>query len=167
MRTLALFAALPALLLSIPPRSFAEPPAQGKAAPGTIVLVFKDGHRQSFNLSEIQSIEFSGDAGFTAGDEHAPPRGHYVGKWSVGDGNGNHFTITLNDDGSAWRSLHEAHGRWVYQNGEALITWDDGGRDAIRKVGSLYHKYWYNSGKSFADTPDNVTDAELLTPKPI
>jgi hypothetical protein len=65
------------------------------------------------------------------------------------------------------RSLHELHGRWVYVNGEARITWDDGAQDAIRKVGSGFQKYAYGAGKSFTDTPDNVTKAQNTTPKPI
>jgi hypothetical protein len=167
MRTTVLFAALPVLFLSALPSSFGLPPGQAKSSPGTIVLVFKDGHRQTFSLAEIQSIEFSGDSGPAAGDMHLPPRGHYVGKWRVGEGNGKDYTITLNDDGSAWRSLNDEHGKWVYVNGEAHISWDDGNQDAIRKVGPVFQKYWYRAGKSFDDTPDNVTNAESLTPKPI
>ena len=167
MRTTVLFAALPVLFFSALPSSHAVPPGQGKSAGGTIVLVFKDGHRQAFNLAEIQSIEFSGDSRLAAGDAHVPPRGHYLGKWRVGEGNGEDYTITLNDDGSAWRSLNHMHGTWVYVNGEAHISWDDGNQDAIRKVGPIFQKYWYKAGKSFNDTPDNVTNAESLTPKPI
>jgi hypothetical protein len=166
MRMRIVLAALPVLFLSSLPTSFALPPGQGKGGAGAIVLVFKDGHRQSFNLAEIQSIEFSGDTGVAAGDTHVPPRGRFVGKWVVGEGNGEDFTIVLNDDGSARRSLNDMHGAWVYVNGEAHITWDDGNHDAIRKVGSGFQKSWYAAGKSFTDDPDNVTNAECLTPKP-
>ena len=31
------------------------------------------------------------------------------------------------------RSAHE-HGKWVYVDGEARVTWDDGWQDVIRKV---------------------------------
>jgi hypothetical protein len=165
MRTTVLFATLPALFLSALPSSFAKPPGQGKAAPGSLVLVFKDGHRQTFSLADIQSIEFSGNAGIAAGDAHVPPRGRFIGKWVVGEGNGEDFSITLSEDGSARRSLNDMHGTWVYVNGEAQITWDDGNHDAIRKVGSGFQKFWYAAGKSFTDTPDNVTHAECLTPK--
>jgi hypothetical protein len=53
-----------------------------------------------------------------------------------------------------------------YVNGEAQITWDDGAKDAIRKVGSKYQKYAYSADKSFSDPPDNVTSAQNTNPKP-
>ena len=34
----------------------------GKNGSGQIVIVFKDGHRQSFNMGEIARIEFPGGA---------------------------------------------------------------------------------------------------------
>ena len=52
-------------------------------------------------------------------------------------------------------------------NGEAQIVWDDGAQDAIRRTGSRFQKFAYSAGKSFTDTPDNVTPAHNLTPKPI
>jgi hypothetical protein len=97
----------------------------------------------------------------------APPRGHFVGKWEVGDGAGNTFYITLNDDGSAWRSLRRVHGKWVYVNGEARVTWDDGAQDAIRRTDGRDQKFAYREGKSFTDEPDNVTDAHNTSPRPI
>jgi hypothetical protein len=96
-----------------------------------------------------------------------PSRGHFFGKWEVGDGSGSTFYITLQKDGDAKRSLGDVHGKWVYVNGEAQITWDDGAEDAIRRVGSLYQKFAYRAGKSFSDVPDNVTSASNITPKPI
>jgi hypothetical protein len=171
MRKTVLFAALPALFLSVLPSSFAKPPAPAKGAsgtaPGALVIVFKDGHSQTFNLADIQRIEFSGEPGLAAGDTHVPPRGQFLGRWQVGDGNGHDFIITLKDDGNAERSLNDMHGTWVYLNGEARITWDDGDQDTIRKAGSRFEKCWHKAGKSFTDTPDNVTNAENLTPKPI
>ena len=145
------------------------PPA--KNGSGTIVIVFKDGHRQSFNLSDIDRVEFPGSAIAAASsapaNPDAPPRGHYVGKWECGDGSGNNFYITLKDSGDAMRSIGDMHGRWAYVNGEAHVTWDDGAQDAIRKVGLHYQKFAYHAGKSFTDDPDNVANARLTTPRPI
>ena len=142
-----------------------------RSTPGTIVIVFKDGHRQTFNLSDIDRVEFPGGA-VAAGENSpasadAPPRGHYVGKWECGDGNGSNFYITLKESGDATRSIGDVHGSWVYVNGEAHVTWDDGAQDAIRKIGSRYQKFAYHQGKSFTDQPDNVTNARLTNPKPI
>ena len=148
---------------------FAAPPAKNNS--GSIVIVFKDGHRQSFNLADIARVEFQG-SNATAEDSGptppgAPPRGHFFGKWEVGDGNGQTFYITLKEDGDAWRSLGDVHGKWVYVNGEAQVTWDDGAQDAIRKVGGRDKKFAYRAGKSFADQPDNVTEARNTSPRPI
>jgi hypothetical protein len=147
--------------------------AQNRAAKNSssqIVIVFKDGHRQTFNLADVARIEFPGgpviaDAGPTP--PGAPPRGHFIGKWEVGDGAGSTFYITLNEDGSAWRSLHRIHGKWAYINGEARVTWDDGAMDAIRRVDGQDKKYAYRAGKSFTDEPDNMTDAHNTSPRPI
>jgi hypothetical protein len=142
----------------------------GRGHTDQVVIVFKDGHRQSFNLSDIARIEFPGgpavaDAGPTPSG--APPRGHFVGKWDVGDGAGSTFSITLNDDGSAWRSLQRVHGRWAYVNGEARVTWDDGAQDCIRRIDGHDQKFAYHAGKSFSDEPDNVTDARNTSPRPL
>ena len=137
---------------------------------GQIVVVFKDGHRQSFNMADIARIEFPGgtamaDAG--PAPQGAPPRGHFLGKWEVGDGAGRTFTITLNDDGSAWRSLRRVHGHWVYVNGEARVTWDDGAQDCIRRVDGQDKKFAYQAGKRFTDEPDNVAEARNLSRGPV
>jgi hypothetical protein len=167
MRKIVSSAALAAILLLTIPATFAAPPATPKGVPGTIVIVFKDGHRQSFNLADIERVEFpTGEFAASAGTS-GPSRGHFLGKWEVGDGTGNDFYITLLDDGNAMRSMGNVHGRWSDVNGEAQITWDDGAQDAIRKVGSRYQKFAYSSGKSFTDIPDNVASARNTTPKPI
>ncbi len=149
----------------------ARPAPPPKGAPGTIVIVFKDGHRQTFNLSDIERVEFPATA-LTAGENSpanadVPPRGHFLGKWECGDGNGSNFFITLKESGDAMRSIGDEHGRWVYVNGEARVTWDDGAQDAIRKIGTRYQKFAYHEGKSFTDQPDNVTNAKLTNPRPI
>jgi hypothetical protein len=146
---------------------YAAPPAKGTS--GTLVIVFKDGHRQTFNLSEIERVEFpaSAVAESTPPASSLPPRGRYFGKWQVGDGNGNNFYITLEENGTAFKSMGDSRGKWVYVNGEAQITWDDGWQDAIRKVGSRFQKFAYSAGKSFTDNPDNVTEARNTTSRPI
>jgi len=168
MRKIVSVAALAALCCLAVTGSFAAPPAQ-KSSPGTIVIVFKDGHRQAFNLSEIVRVEFpaGGDAAAYTSDSRLPSRSHFLGKWEVGDGSGGTFYITIYDDGNAMRSMGGVHGRWVYEDGEARVTWDDGPHDAIRKVGSRYQKFAYVSGKSFTEIPDNVTEAHNTTPHPI
>jgi hypothetical protein len=160
---------LPLLLVAATVVHAAPPPKA--AAPGTLVIVFRDGHRETFNLADVDRVEYPGGS-MAASDLGEPKgqltaRGRYVGKWQVGDGSGNNFYITLNDDGSAYRSLGDMHGHWIYSNGDALITWRDGGGDAIRRVGSRFQKFAYMNGKSFSDNPDNVTEAHNTSPRPI
>jgi hypothetical protein len=169
MRKIVLAASIFSLLFLAIPASFAAPAHAPKTGPGMIVIVFKDGHRQSFNLSDIAHIEFPANA-VEAADATAnavtPPR-HFLGKWECGDGSGSTFYITLQENGDAMRSIGNVHGKWVYADGEARITWDDGAEDAIRKVGSRYQKFAYTSGKFFTGIPANVTDARNTTPHPI
>jgi hypothetical protein len=160
-------ATLAVLLLLTVSSVFAAPPATAKATSGVIVIVFKDGLRQSFNLADIERVEFPTADGSASANPAWPSRGHFIGKWEVGEGNGDTFYITLNEDGNAMRSLGDVHGKWIYVNGEAQITWDDSAEDAIRRVGSTYQKFAYKAGKSFTDVPDNVTSARNTTPKPI
>ena len=145
-------------------------PPSSKSSAGTIVIVFKDGHRQTFNLSDIERVEFPAAAHVaeetTPSNPLAPPRGHYVGRWECGDGNGGTFYIDLKESGDAMRSIGGVRGHWEYVNGEARVNWDDGAKDAIRKVGSHYEKSAYEAGKSFSDRPANVTNARLTNPKP-
>jgi hypothetical protein len=170
MRSIVSVAGLATILCLAVPAGFCKTPATPSKS-GSIVIVFKDGHRQSFNLSDIQHIEFpaTGVAATTAAPTGSPlpSRSHFVGKWEVGDGNGRRFFIALEDNGDAKKSIGATHGKWVYVDGEARITWDDGWQDAIRKAGSKYQKFAYSSGKSFADTPDNVTGARPTIPRPI
>src|SRR5271165_2523950 len=96
-----------AILADTAPMAKAAPPA--KAAPGTLVIVFKDGRRQTFNLSDIERVEFpaatAASTDIPPANPQAPPRGRFIGKWEVGDGAGNTFSITLDENGSAFRSL--------------------------------------------------------------
>jgi len=161
-------ASFAALALSALPLSAKTPPEKKDSA-NAIVIVFKDGHRQTFNLADIARVEFtgSGNAAGASSNIDLPARGRYIGKWVVGDGNGATFIITLKEDGNAMRSLGDIHGTWSYVNGDALITWDDGAKDAIRRAGSGFEKYAYSREKSFSDQPDNVTSARNTTPRPI
>jgi len=167
MRKVFVAASIAALFLLALPFGLAKTPPAAKAAPGSIVIVFKDGHRQVFNLADIARVEFPTANEAAAVNPDMPSRGRFVGRWVVGDGGGNTFVITLKDRGDAERSLGDIHGAWVYVNGEVRITWDDGAQDAIRKAGTKFQKYAYHAGKSFTDTPDNVTSAENTSPKPI
>lgn len=162
MRKTAVFSAVSALVLASSLIHAAPPARPG----GSIVIVFRDGHRQAFNLGDVERIEFEGGTVNSSG-ENAPSRGRFLGKWEVGDGSGHDFTITLDENGDAYRSLGDVHGHWNYVNGEAQVVWDDGAQDAIRRTGSRFQKFAYSAGKSFTDTPDNVTPAKNLTPKPI
>jgi hypothetical protein len=167
MRKVFVTASVAALFLLSLPLDLAKASPAPKAAPGSIVIVFKDGHRQVFNLADIARVEFPTANDAAAINPDMPSRGRFVGRWVVGDGSGTNFTITLKDNGDAERSLREVHGSWTYVNGEARVTWDDGAQDAIRKAGTKFQKYAYRAGKSFTDTPDNVTAAENTNPKPI
>jgi uncharacterized RmlC-like cupin family protein len=146
------------LLLSLIP--FAAPAASAAERDdgGKIVIVFKDGHQQSFRLADIARIEFSQP---TAG---APAGGmaRFLGQWKVGDGAGGTFLITLKPDGKAHKTIGSGHdGTWTVVGGEARITWEDGWHDAIRKAGRKFQKVAFSPGASFSDQSANVADAEL------
>src|SRR6266851_3696789 len=151
---------------------------------GSLVVVFKDGHRQSFSVAEITKIEFKAAniVVIKVGSQQSFPlaevqsfdfdssatsfpmgRNHFVGKWKVGQGNGDYFYITLEADGQARKTIGSIHGTWTVVDGEAHISWDDGWHDAIRKEGSKHQKVAFDPGKSFSDEPNNVTDAVNTT----
>ena len=162
----------------------AASPADDRAA---VVIVFKDGHRQSLATAEIARIDLKAPAGIVYKDGHrekvsadidriefgppdvtmTPGRSHFVGKWEVGQGNGDTFFITLDADGAARKTLGSSHGTWTLVDGEARISWEDGWHDVIRKVGTRHEKVAYEPGKSFDDAPSNVTAARNTQPKPI
>jgi hypothetical protein len=140
----------------------------------SIVITFKDGHQQAFALGEIAHIEFktSTVAAAPAAKSSSlgvPGRGSFIGKWTVSEGGGmkRTFYITLEKDGQCIKSIGATHGTWVYVDGEARVSWDDGWHDAIRRVGLKYEKFAYAPGASFSDTPNNVTDARRTNPEPI
>jgi hypothetical protein len=126
------------------------------------MIVFTDGHRQSIPAADVERIEFENTA-----NAIVPGRNHFVGKWQAGEGNGSNFYITLERDGVARKSIGPPHGTWTVVDGEARISWDDGWHDVIRKVGAKYEKRAYEPGKSFDETPSNITAARTTEPRPI
>ena len=183
-RLLRIFAILPAVLLSVSAVRIATAWAADDRA--SIVIVYKDGHRQSLATAEISRIDVKTPAivykdGHTeklhadvdriefgdSGSAMMPGRPHFIGKWEVGDGNGSKFFITLEPDGSAKKTTGSPHGTWTVVDGEAHIAWDDGWHDAIRKTGSQHEKVAYEPGKTFGDSPSNRTTAEKTDHKPI
>jgi hypothetical protein len=166
-------------------------PATATPAPSgsrnSVVIVFKDGHKQSVDLAEVERIDFKTPSMIVFKDGHqqhiadseisriefetssAAPLGHnhFLGKWEVGQGNGSNFFITLEADGTARKTLGSSHGTWTFVDGEARISWDDGWHDVIRKVGSRHEKVAFEPGKSFSDPPANVTAATNTEPRPI
>ena len=133
----------------------------------SVVITFKDGHQQSFPLSEVARIQFKSPTKTTAVPlpiVSPGSAGHFLGRWRCGDGMGGNFIITLDRDGHATKSIGSARGTWTVENGEAHVSWDDGWHDAIRKVGNNYEKVAYGPGKTFSDGPDNTADAKSLDP---
>ncbi|MBZ5687875.1 MAG: hypothetical protein LAP86_22905 [Acidobacteriia bacterium] len=186
MRSLIRFAAIAAILLIVAavPSAVASPLDNHDP----VVIVYKDGHRQTLAAGEIARIDLKAPATIIYKDGHreklraeidhlefsesaaspaVPGRAHFIGKWKVGEGNGDHFFITLNSDGTARKSIGSTHGTWTLVDGEARIAWDDGWHDAIRKRGSVHEKVAFEPGKTFDDTPSNVTPARNTELKPI
>jgi hypothetical protein len=125
-------------------------------ASGTIVIVLKNGKQQSFNLADVARIEFNHPSSIVA----APGRARFFGDWTVGDGSGGTFVITLKPDGSAHKTIDSgADGTWTVANGEAQILWTDGWHDVIRKAGTKFQKAAFRPGQALSGTPDNVADA--------
>jgi len=178
--------AIPAILLTLVAVLSANASPLDERDP--IVIVYKDGHRQTLAAGEISRLDLKSPATIVYKDGHReklradidhiefsesgasvaiPGRAHYIGKWEVGEGNGSHFFITLNADGTAKKSIGSPHGTWTLVDGEARIAWDDGWHDAIRKRGSRHEKVAFEPGKTFDDAPSNVTEARNTQPKPI
>lgn len=140
---------------------FAAHPQKAKPSDGptTMVITFKDGHQQTFSMSDIAQVQYVGSA-----DANLSPD-YFLGKWEVGDGNSGTFMITLESNGEASKTLGASHGIWTVEGDEARISWDDGWHDAIRKVSDAAHeKLAYYPGTTFSDKPENVTNAQKLGP---
>ncbi len=188
MRGLIQIVVISGILLFVCAGAFAKPAPPPADDRDSVALVFKDGHRQTLAMAEIARIDLKPPAVIVYKDGHRekisaeidriefgpaevamlPGRSHYVGKWEVReDINGSRFYITLGADGEARKSIGAAHGTWTLVDGEARITWDDGWRDVICKVGSKHEKRAYEPGKSLDGAPSNVTAAVNTQPKPI
>jgi len=130
---------------------------------GSVVIVFKDGHRQSFPVAQIARIEFE-----HVGPAVAAGRSRFTGEWKVGVGGGSSgtFEIVLKPNGTAHKDIGEGgNGTWLVVNGEAQIAWEDGWHDVIRKQGNRFEKAAYAPGKSVDDgSPDSVASAVYLEP---
>jgi hypothetical protein len=142
--------------------------AEVRSGRDSLVITFKDGRQQTIPVSDISRIEFKG-APVAAASSSTPPassenQGHFMGRWRVGDGQGNTFIITLSRDGKASKSIGNSRGTWSVVNGEAHIMWNDGWRDAIRKVGNKYEKVAFSPGHDFNDSASNIADAKSLDP---
>ncbi len=125
---------------------------------GQMVIIFRDGRRQAFSLADIARVEFE----TPSTTSYQLGSAKFMGRWKVGDGAGGTFQITLEPAGKAHKTLGQADGTWRVVKGEALITWNDGWRDIIRKSGPKYQKVAYQPGGSLDDSPNNVADAEYL-----
>ncbi len=160
-----LLVAVPVLGLSLIAVSFgvAQSASSSSDEVSLIVLVFKDGHRKSFLRSEVARIEFPGNPTTTS----TAGQGRFLGEWKVGDCAGAYFTITLDRDGVAKKTIGAPHGTWLVVDGEARITWEDGNRDTIRKAGDTYEKAWYAPDRSYAESASCTASAESIDRKPI
>ena len=162
-----------------------------KDARGSLVVVFKDGHSQSFSMADIVRIDFGAPAKIVFKDGHQQSlvladtsriefggsavsaalvgKNHFLGKWRVGmgGGGGGHFFITLKADGEATKTVGSGHGTWTVVDGEARITWDDGWRDVIRRAGAGHEKAAHEPGTTFSDPPTNLADATRVDSEPI
>jgi hypothetical protein len=125
-----------------------------------IVIIFKDGHQQSFRVADVARIEFSQSARSISTTSSV----RFVGRWKVGDGAGGTFYITLKPEGKAEKTLGSRDGTWTVVNGEARVSWQDGWHDVIRKVGNKYQKAAFSPGSSLNDEPSNVAQAEYTEP---
>ena len=89
----------------------------------------------------------------------------FIGEWKVGLGvAGQTFTNTLEKGGKATKTHGSPNGKWTVFGDEARITWDDGWHDVIRRAGNKWEKAAYAPGKSFSDSPDNITGATRTEP---
>ena len=130
----------------------------------SVVIIFKDGHRQTFRLSDIARIEFSTPT--TTTTTSSLSRAHFLGVWRVGVGGDNSgtFLITLKRDGVAEKSMGSHNGTWTVVNGEARCKWEDGWTDVIRRNGSQWEKAAWSHGRSLDDPPDSVAEAVYTEP---
>src|SRR5258706_2643524 len=132
------------MLLPLPAHSASPNPASKAQSGQALVIVFKDGHQQSIAMADVDRIEFKSTASAitaaSAADNSSLGRGHFLGKWELGQGNGDNFYVTLEANGEASKSIGSSHGMWTVVNGEARISLDDGLHYAIRQIGGTSEK---------------------------
>ena len=163
MRNVAIVASILGAFLVAVPLSTPQSTSKSQSQRDSLVVVFKNGHEQSFPMSEVARIEFrtSPTTVPTAG------QGHFLGKWKVGDCRGHYFHITLNRDGTAKKDYGPAPGTWMVVNGEARVSWDDGWHDTIRKTGNRYEKAAFAPDTSNTGDPSCTASAEHTEHQPI
>ncbi len=163
MRNVVIIVSILGVSLVAAPRSSSQstPPSQGQR--NSLVVVFKDGHHQSFAMSEVARIEFqtSPTMASNAGQDH------FLGEWKVGDCRGGSFYITLKRDGAAKKTYGSPNGNWMMVDGEARISWEDGWRDTILKTGNRYEKAAFAPERSYAEGPSCTASAEGTKHDPI
>jgi hypothetical protein len=124
-----------------------------------IVITFKDGRQETHSMAEIARVEYKDLTRPTIGADY------FLGKWEVGDGNSGSFFIVLEPNGEAARSLGANHGTWAVVGEEVRVSWDDGWRDVIRKVGDGHEKFAFAPGTPLDDKAANVTAARKIEVK--
>jgi len=83
------------------------------------------GSSKSFAMADVARIEFQGSAGTAAAvvARRSAEPGHFLGKWSLGTGNGDDFYVTLEATGDATKEYWIGpSGTWTVVNGEAHIN---------------------------------------------
>lgn len=147
---------LAAMLIVISYAGHAQRSESSAIGPKSLVITFKDGHQQTFLMSDIARVQYVGAADAILGPDY------FAGKWEVGDGNGGTFRILLESNGEASKTLGASHGIWTVEGNEARISWDDGWHDLIRKVGMKHEKFAFAPDTNLSDKPNNVTAARKL-----
>jgi hypothetical protein len=119
------------------------------------MLVNNGGHQESIPVADIVRIDFDNQDKARVLD-----RNHFVGKWEFGEGNGmGSFAVELRPNGEAHKDHGAPHGTWVFVDGEARISWDDGWHDVIRRVGDKHEKFAFEPGRAITESPSNVSTA--------
>src|SRR5580698_11324488 len=116
MRGLVAVVGVSGILLLASAAAVAKPAPSPADDRSSVVIVFKDGHRQSLATAEIARIDLKAPAVIVYKDGHrekvsadidriefgppdvamTPGRAHFIGKWEVGEGNNSGtFFITL------------------------------------------------------------------------
>jgi hypothetical protein len=155
--------------------------AAQKSTDRSLTIVFKDGHQKTFAINDGSRIEFKRGVMTVTNNgrqetipvadvvrmDFVTPSGslpldrhHFAGNWEFGQGPGmGTFKVKLDPDGQAHKDHGAPHGTWVVVDNEARISWDDGWKDIIRKVGNKHEKFAYEPGRNLSEEPSNVSTA--------